>query len=84
MGTSISAMSRSGNYCKRNRKILYDFADIESYNPDGEYLTRLQMIIVIMTVTGMAAGTGTGQLNGKIPTLSIQTGTTVILHILNL
>ncbi len=25
------------NYCKRNRKILYDFADIESYNPDGEY-----------------------------------------------
>lgn len=25
------------DYCKRNRKILYDFADIESYNPDGEY-----------------------------------------------
>jgi hypothetical protein len=25
------------NYCKTNHKILYDFADIESYNPDGAY-----------------------------------------------
>lgn len=25
------------NYCKTNKKILYDFADIESYNPDGLY-----------------------------------------------
>lgn len=25
------------NYCKDNKKILYDFADIESYNPDGIY-----------------------------------------------
>jgi hypothetical protein len=25
------------NYCKVNGKILYDFADIESYNPDGIY-----------------------------------------------
>jgi len=25
------------NYCKTNKKILYDFADIESYNPDGAY-----------------------------------------------
>ncbi len=24
-------------YCKANKKILYDFADIESYNPDGTY-----------------------------------------------
>ena len=24
-------------YCINNNKILYDFADIESYNPDGEY-----------------------------------------------
>jgi hypothetical protein len=24
-------------YCETNGKILYDFADIESYNPDGEY-----------------------------------------------
>ena len=23
------------NYCIQNKKILYDFADIESYNPDG-------------------------------------------------
>ncbi|HEX2920259.1 MAG TPA: hypothetical protein VHO50_03745 [Bacteroidales bacterium] len=25
------------NYCKSNNKILFDFADIESYNPDGTY-----------------------------------------------
>jgi len=25
------------NYCKSNGKVLYDFADIESYNPDGVY-----------------------------------------------
>jgi hypothetical protein len=24
-------------YCRENSKILYDFADIESYNPDGTY-----------------------------------------------
>jgi hypothetical protein len=25
------------NYCKTNKKILYDFADIECYDPDGTY-----------------------------------------------
>lgn len=25
------------NYCRENKRILYDFADIESYNPDGTY-----------------------------------------------
>lgn len=25
------------NYCRSNNKILYDFADIESYDPDGNY-----------------------------------------------
>ncbi|MFC2137511.1 hypothetical protein ACFLTE_04985 [Bacteroidota bacterium] len=25
------------NYCKENKKFLYDFADIESYDPDGNY-----------------------------------------------
>jgi hypothetical protein len=25
------------NYCRTNKKFLYDFADIESYNPDGIY-----------------------------------------------
>ncbi len=25
------------DYCKANNKVLYDFADIESYNPDGVY-----------------------------------------------
>jgi hypothetical protein len=24
-------------YCKNNKKFLFDFADIESYNPDGDY-----------------------------------------------
>jgi len=25
------------NFCKKNNKILFDFADIESYDPDGNY-----------------------------------------------
>ena len=25
------------NFCKKNNKILFDFADIESYDPDGKY-----------------------------------------------
>ncbi|MEI2722002.1 MAG: hypothetical protein V9H26_00210 [Verrucomicrobiota bacterium] len=25
------------SYCRNNRKILYDFADIESYDPDNRY-----------------------------------------------
>jgi hypothetical protein len=25
------------NYCRENKKILYDFAEIECYNPDGTY-----------------------------------------------
>jgi hypothetical protein len=25
------------NYCRENKKIMYDFADIECYNPDGVY-----------------------------------------------
>lgn len=29
------------NYCRANKKVLYDFADIESYDPDGnEYLSK--------------------------------------------
>jgi len=27
------------NYCMANHKFLYDFADIEAYDPDGEYYT---------------------------------------------
>jgi hypothetical protein len=29
------------DYCNANGKILYDFADIESYNPDGTYFLNL-------------------------------------------
>ena len=31
-------------YCRANNKVLFDFADIESYNPDGdEFLSRLAL-----------------------------------------
>ncbi|MDY0098013.1 MAG: Ig-like domain-containing protein [Bacteroidales bacterium] len=41
-GTGINGNLNQRNeqirdYCRRNGKILYDFADIESYNPDGDY-----------------------------------------------
>lgn len=29
--------ARIRTFCEENNKILFDFADIESYNPDGEY-----------------------------------------------
>ena len=31
------------NYCEANGKILYDFEDIESYDPDGEYYGDLNV-----------------------------------------
>ncbi len=32
------------DYCRANNKVLFDFADIESYDPDGsEYLSRLAL-----------------------------------------
>jgi len=30
------------NYCTANNKILFDFADIESYDPDGNYFLNLK------------------------------------------
>jgi len=41
-GTGVSGNLNSRNeqirnYCRSNNKILYDFADIESYDPDGNY-----------------------------------------------
>jgi uncharacterized repeat protein (TIGR02543 family) len=35
--TCISAISRSKNFCIENDKVLYDFYDIECYDPDGNY-----------------------------------------------
>ena len=29
------------NYCRANNKVLFDFADIESYDPDGSYFLNL-------------------------------------------
>jgi uncharacterized protein YjdB len=41
-GTGVNGTLNTRNeqiraYCKTNNKILYDFADIESYDPDGNY-----------------------------------------------
>ncbi|MFH1038602.1 MAG: hypothetical protein V1789_08060 [PVC group bacterium] len=33
--------SQIRDYCRANGKILYDFADIESFNPDGAYFLNL-------------------------------------------
>jgi len=36
-GTLMTLNRRIRNYCQANGKILFDFADIESYDPDGNY-----------------------------------------------
>jgi uncharacterized protein YjdB len=36
-GTLNTRNQQIRNYCRNNNKILYDFADIESYDPDGNY-----------------------------------------------
>lgn len=36
-GFVYNANRQIRNHCNQNGRILYDFADIESYNPDGEY-----------------------------------------------
>ncbi|MCK7462033.1 MAG: hypothetical protein MZU84_08235 [Sphingobacterium sp.] len=36
-GTSHLRNKQIRDYCLANNKILYDFADIESYDPDGDY-----------------------------------------------
>jgi hypothetical protein len=36
-GTLMTLNQRIRNYCQANGKILFDFADIESYDPDGNY-----------------------------------------------
>jgi len=54
------------NYCRENKKILYDFADIECYNPDGTYLAAENPTMhALMTLTMMVHVTGTGQQSGK-------------------
>jgi len=48
------------HFCIKNKKVLFDFADIERYNPDGtDYLILVQMIIVTTPVE-------TGQLSGVL------------------
>lgn len=40
-GTLHQRNEQIRNYCRTNKKVLYDFADIESYDPDGnEYLSN--------------------------------------------
>ena len=36
-GTLNQRNNQIRQFCQQNNKILFDFADIESYNPDGEY-----------------------------------------------
>ncbi|MBU8870977.1 MAG: hypothetical protein KOO60_08975 [Gemmatimonadales bacterium] len=36
-GVLYRSNNRIRNYCAANDKVLFDFADIESYDPDGEY-----------------------------------------------
>ncbi|MBN2151185.1 MAG: hypothetical protein JW839_07070 [Candidatus Lokiarchaeota archaeon] len=39
-GTTYYSNEQIRRYCRDNNKILYDFADIESYNPDGVDVLR--------------------------------------------
>ncbi len=39
-GTTFYSNEQIRRYCRDNNKILYDFADIESYNPDGVDMLR--------------------------------------------
>lgn len=36
-GTLNKRNNQIRRYCKKNKKVLFDFADIESYDPDGNY-----------------------------------------------
>jgi len=55
------------NYCKTNNKILFDFEDIESYDPDGFILeAKFQRMPAITIVTAMVLRTETGQRSGRI------------------
>lgn len=36
-GTLYANNNRVRDYCRANNKVLFDFADIESYDPDGNY-----------------------------------------------
>ena len=40
-GTLNKLNNRIRHYCQANNKVLFDFADIESYNPDGYYFLDL-------------------------------------------
>ena len=55
------------NYCTTNGKTLYDFNDIESYDPDGNYyLDKDANETTIMIVMEMDHLIKTGRLTGKI------------------
>ena len=46
------------DYCNANKKILYDFEDIESYDPDGKYFgdKNVTEIVPIPAATGQPSG----------------------------
>jgi hypothetical protein len=41
-GTLNQRNNQVRDYCRANGKVLFDFADIESYDPDGNYYLNLQ------------------------------------------
>ncbi|MCK7468519.1 MAG: hypothetical protein MZU91_10760 [Desulfosudis oleivorans] len=57
------------DYCAANNKILYDFADIESYDPDGAYYRRQvrQRRLRLRQQRGRRPGPGIGRSSGRTP-----------------
>ena len=56
------------NYCIANNKVLYDFDDIECYDPDGNYYgDKLVDDTATMTATATAPGMATGPPPGRTP-----------------
>jgi len=80
------------NYCLSNDKILFDFADIESYDPDGNYYpddsdncgwcsVMILMAITIRTTAIIVAGVLIGVLS--IPVLAVMGALTHIVSIVS-
>ena len=73
-GLTVSSHVRNQqirDYCEANGKILYDFEDIESYDPDGTYFGDRNVTDSCALTT---AATGP-PLRGRTPTRRGSTGT---------
>ena len=67
-------------YCRDNGKWLFDFADIESRDPDGNfYLDKAgKRRLRLTTAAATAHATRTGQENGRTDTPKAETGTAAL------